>query len=156
MIGHATAARSTEQTRAAKPRLSNAPAVAPFLYAFEDSRFYFPAPGGDFETDTRGWTLTRGATASPGSGSLRLGAAANSLRLPAGATVTSPTFCVDLIYPTFRFFSSKGRGPLGVDVIYPALGTKKLKATTVKGGASGWTLVKDVDLRPATVTKDAG
>jgi hypothetical protein len=41
-------------------------------------------------------------------------------------------------------------------VIYPALGTKKLKATTVKGGASGWTLVKDVGLRPTTVTKDAG
>jgi hypothetical protein len=41
-------------------------------------------------------------------------------------------------------------------VIYPAIGAKKLKATAVKGGATSWTLVKDVDLRPTIVTKDAG
>jgi hypothetical protein len=79
-----------------------------------------------------------------------------SLRLPAGARATSPTFCVDLNYPTFRFFSTQGKAPLSVDVIYPALGTKKPKATTIKGGATGWTLAKDVDLRPTVVTKDAG
>ena len=65
-------------------------------------------------------------------------------------------FCVDLNYPTFRFFSTKGNAPLSVDVIYPALGTKKPRATTVKGGATGWTLTNDVSLRPTLVTQDAG
>lgn len=133
-----------------------APALTSALAAFGDWRSYFLAPGGDFETGAQGWTLTGGATTSTGSSPLRLGAATKSLRLPAGATATSPTFCVDLNYPTFRFFSTQGKAPLSVDVIYPALGTKKPKATTIKGGATGWTLAKDVDLRPTVVTKDAG
>jgi hypothetical protein len=132
------------------------PAMAPFLANFGDWRSYFLAPGGSFETGTQRWTLTGGATSSIGSGPLRLGAAAKSLRLPAGATATSPVFCVDLNYPTFRFFSSRGNAPLSVDVIYPALGTKKPKATTVKGGATGWSLANDVSLRPTLVTRDAG
>lgn len=132
------------------------PALASSLAAFGDSRSYFLAPGADFESAASGWTLTGGARTSAGSGPLRLGAAASSLRLPAGATATSPTFCVDLNYPTFRFFSTKGNAPLSVDVIYPALGTKKPKATTVKGGGATWELAKDVDLRPTVVTKDAG
>ena len=132
------------------------PAMTASLAAFGDWRSYFLAPGGDFETAAHGWTLTGGATRSAGSGPLRLGAATKSLRLPAGATATSPVFCVDLNYPTFRFFSSKGSAPLNVDVIYPAIGAKKLKATTIKGGSPSWTLTKDVDLRPTVVTKDAG
>ena len=131
------------------------PALTASLAAFGDWRSYFLAPGGDFESAGHGWTLTGGATRSTGSSPLRLGAATKSLRLPAGATATSPVFCVDLNYPTFRFFSSKGNAPLYVDVLYPALGAKKLKATTIKGGTS-WTLTKDVDLRPTIVTKDPG
>ena len=133
-----------------------APALTSALAAFGDWRSYFLAPGGDFETGARGWTLTGGATTSTGSSPLRLGAARKSLRLPAGATATSPAFCVDLNYPTFRFFSTQGKAPLSVDVIYPALGTRKPRATTITGGATGWTLAKDVDLRPTVVTKDAG
>lgn len=128
--------------------------MAPLLASFGDWRSYFLAPGGDFESSDQGWTLTGGATPSAGSGPLRRGT--KSLRLPAGATATSPIFCVDLNYPTFRFFSSMGKAPLSVDVIYPSLGTKKPMATTLKGGATGWSLTKDVSLRPTVVTKDAG
>ena len=130
--------------------------MAPMLAAFGDWRSYFLAPGGSFEAGTHGWNLTGGATASAGSGPLRLGTAARSLRLPAGATATSPVFCVDLNYPTFRFFSTKGNAPLSVDVIYPALGTKKPKATTIKGGAAAWSLTNDISLRPSLVTKNTG
>ena len=132
------------------------PATAPWLAPFGDWRSYFLAPGGSFEANTQSWKLTGGATTSTGSGPLRLGAHARSLRLPAGATATSPVFCVDLNYPTLRFFSTKGNAPLSVDVIYPALGTQKPKATTVKGGATAWALTKDVSLRPTLVTRDAG
>jgi hypothetical protein len=132
------------------------PVMAPYLAPFGDWRSYFLAPGGDFESSSESWTLTGGATTSAGTGPLRLGAAARTLRLPAGATATSPVFCVDLDYPILRFFASKGKGPLSVDVIYPALGSKKPKATTIKGGAAGWALTTDVTLRPAKVSKDAG
>jgi hypothetical protein len=152
----ALAARSATPIAAGTTAGCAAPALTSALAAYGDWRSYFLAPGGDFETSARGWTLTGGATTSTGSGPLRLGAAANSLRLPAGATATSPIFCVDVSYPTFRFFSTKGNAPLSVDVIYPALGTKKAKATTIKGGATSWTLAKDVDLRPTLVTKDTG
>jgi hypothetical protein len=132
------------------------PATAPLLASLGDWRSYFLAPGGSFETNTQSWRLTGGATTSIGSSPLRLGAHARSLRLPAGATATSPVFCVDLNYPTLRFFSSKGNAPLSVDVLYPAVGAAKSKATTVKGGAAGWTLSSDVNLRPTIVSKDAG
>jgi hypothetical protein len=133
-----------------------APALAPALSAFGDPRSYFLAPGGDFESTANGWTLTGGAARATGSGPLRLGTAAGSLRLPAGGTATSPVFCVDLEYPTFRFFAAKGGAPLSVDVIYPVLGTNKPRATDIKGGSATWTLAKDVSLRPETVTKNAG
>jgi hypothetical protein len=100
------------------------PALTSALAAFGDWRSYFLAPGGSFEANTQSWRLTGGATTSIGSGPLRFGMHARSLRLPAGATATSPVFCVDLNYPTFRFFSTKGKAPLSVDVIYPALGTR--------------------------------
>jgi hypothetical protein len=49
-----------------------------------------------------------------------------------------------------------GNAPLSVDVIYPAVGAKQPKATTVNGGAAAWSLTKDISLRPSVVTKDAG
>jgi hypothetical protein len=134
-----------------------APALAPALSAFGDARSYFLAPGGDFESTAHGWSLTGGAMPTAGSGPLRTGAAAKSLRLPAGATATSPVFCVDLNYPTFRFFHAQGASGLSVDVIYPALGTtKKPKTTSVTSGSASWTLSKDLNLRPDQATNDAG
>ena len=130
------------------------PALSPALSAFGDPRSYFLAPGGDFESSRHGWQLTGGAALATGSGPLRRGA--RSLRLPAGATATSPVFCVDLDYPTFRFFHARGASPLSVDVIYPALGTTKPKATSLAGGSTSWKLSKDVSLRPTLVTKDWG
>ena len=131
------------------------PALAPALSAFGDPRSYFTAPGGDFESTRHGWQLTGGAALAAGSGPLRRGTT-KSLRLPAGATATSPVFCVDLDYPTFRFFHARGVSPLSVDVIYPMLGTKKPKATSLAGGTTSWKLSRDVSLRPTLVTRNWG
>jgi hypothetical protein len=135
-----------------------APVLAPLLAGFGDARSYFLAPGGDFESAASGWTLTGGATVAPGSGPLRLGRARSALRLPPGATATTPTFCVDLNYPTFRFFAQRANagGGLSVDVAYPALGDKKPKAASVNAGSGAWTLTSDVDLRPSKVTNAFG
>ena len=48
------------------------------------------------------------------------------------------------------------RGTARLLVIYPALGTKKPKATTVQGGAAAWSLTNDVSLRPTLVTSNTG
>jgi hypothetical protein len=128
------------------------------LRSFGDWRSYFVAPGGDFERSS--WTLSGGATLTSGSGPLRLGAARTSLRLPPGATATSPRFCVDLDYPTLRYFSSKrvamSTSQLRVGIFYPAIGQNNASAQTVANGASAWALSKDVKLRPERVDRLGG
>jgi hypothetical protein len=151
-----TAALPSSAQAAALPNCS-APATSAQLSAFGDPRAYFLAPGGDFEAAD--WTLTGGATLTPGSGPLRLGTARTSLRLPAGASATSSAFCVDLDYPTLRFFSSQKAAvsstKLNVEVLYPALRQGK-NALRVTKGTSGWALSPDVRLRPERVDKAAG
>jgi hypothetical protein len=134
------------------------PATSTALAPFGDLRPYFVAPGADFETSA--WTLAGGATRTTGSGPLKLGAAKSSLRLPSGGSATSPVFCVDLDYPTLRFFSAqhapKSSSKLSVDVIYPALRQSTPKAYTVSTGTPAWALSRDVRLRPERVDKAGG
>ncbi|MEA2322635.1 MAG: hypothetical protein QOD81_2485 [Solirubrobacteraceae bacterium] len=128
-----------------------APALSTALAAYGDDRSYFTAPGGDFE-DAEGWQLRGGAALTGGSSPLGLGGGMTSLRLPAGSSATSPVFCVDLDYPTFRFWASQaaGRG-LAVDVIYPGFVQNKVQAAANVKADAAWTLVKDVKLKPAKV-----
>ena len=76
--------------------------------AWGDSASYELAPGGDFES--AGWALDGGAALVAGSepfaatGSL----GAQSVSLPAGASVTSPSMCLDASTPTLRFFTADG------------------------------------------------
>ena len=135
------------------------PAVSTPLTAFGDARHYFVAPGGDFEAGAAGWKLAGGALTVSGEGMLGLGADSASLQLPAGASATSPTFCVDLNYPTFRFFAAQldpGKGKLSVDVVYPAIDQKKTEAAKVSKLDEELELTKDVPLKPATVDKADG
>jgi len=80
-----------------------------------DPSSYELAPGGDFETSS--WSLTGGAQIVPGSepyaatGTL----GSSSLSLPAGASATSPSTCVDAAYPTVRFFVA-GTGIVAVSL----------------------------------------
>jgi opacity protein-like surface antigen len=142
----------------------SSPVLSTVLRTFGDARSYFPAPGANFESSLTGWKLTGGATAVGGNESFHvLGARdAASLRLPAGSSATSPAFCADLDYPTFRFFvrqlQQSAPAGLEVDVIYPDI-TKnnvRLAANVNTKGASDWSLAKDVPLKPKTAGKDAG
>jgi hypothetical protein len=84
-----------------------------------DGSSYELAPGGDFESSRSSWTLSGGAQIVPGSepyaatGSL----GTSSLALPAGASATSPTTCVDAAYPSVRFFVG-GTGTVVVSLVY--------------------------------------
>jgi hypothetical protein len=92
-----------------------------------DPASYTLAPGGSFEATTS-WQLTGGANLVSGNEPFKVRASTDthSLSIPAGATATSPAFCVGLGYPTTRLFAVGGNltSPLKVDVIYKtALGT---------------------------------
>lgn len=68
-----------------------------------DPSDYSPAPGGDFESGTAGWTLTNGAKIVAGNETLGVAQGSKALQMPLGSTATSPPFCVDESHPHFRF-----------------------------------------------------
>jgi hypothetical protein len=135
------------------------------LTAFKDERDYFVAPGGDFEGPTLpGWQLEGGANLTAG-GSTQAAAGATqsySLALPAGSSATSPEMCVDLNYPTFRFFATQlaedTDAQLVVDVIYPALSkhnVREAKKFRLRA-RDGWELSDDIKLEPQRLGKQSG
>jgi hypothetical protein len=83
-----------------------------------DSNNYVLAPGGAFSGDTTDWSLLGGAKVQPGGEPYNVSDtdSASSVELPAGASVTSPYACVNLDYPTFRFFA-KSQGLLGTVLV---------------------------------------
>lgn len=122
------------------------------LVAFKDARDYFIAPAGDFENPSLpGWKLTGGAAATAG-----------SLSLPPGSTATTPEMCVDLNYPTFRFFATQLEADtdsdLAIDVVYPALAkdnVREAKKFRLRA-KDGWKLSDDIRLEPQRLGKRSG
>jgi hypothetical protein len=150
---------------AAGERTCTAPRLFNPLLAFKDRRDYFVAPAGDFEDPTLpGWQLTGGATVTSGNSPHAVAGEdhASSLSLPSGSSATSPEMCVDLSYPTFRFFVTQLErdtdSDLSVDVIYPALArnnVREAKKFRLKA-KDGWRLSDDVKLEPQRLGKAAG
>jgi hypothetical protein len=101
------------------------------LTSFRDPRPYFLAPGGRFEDrGTAGWRLSGNAQYNnPGSPYALFSASdIEALRLQPGGSATSPAFCVDVDYPSLRFFLAdfEARGAeLEVEVIYPDMAGDK-------------------------------
>lgn len=138
------------------------PELSHHLAAFGDSRDYFPAPGGTFEAGaTAGWQFTGGAQIAGGNEPFNvLGAGSSSLNLPAGSSATSPVFCVDLNYPTFRFLALQQQqaadAGLQVDVIYPEIAKGNVHMAANYKPLNAWTLMKDVKLEPQRAGKKVG
>ena len=150
---------------AAGERTCTAPRLFNPLLAFKDRRDYFVAPAGDFEDPTLpGWQLTGGAAVTSGNSphAVTGEAHANSLSLPAGSSATSPEMCVDLSYPTFRFFVAQLQqdtdSDLAIDVIYPGLAKNNVRqAKTFRLKAKdGWKLSDDIKLEPQRLGKAWG
>ncbi|HWE07723.1 MAG TPA: hypothetical protein VG325_00110 [Solirubrobacteraceae bacterium] len=102
-----------------------------------DTSLYKLVPGGSFEGDAAGWTLSRGArVVAGGAPDAAAGlTGSSSVNLPAGGSVQSPFTCVDAAYPTFRFFA-RNNGLLStvlVSVVYrlPLLGPVAVPVGTV-------------------------
>jgi hypothetical protein len=88
-----------------------------------DGADYQLAPGGAFEAGQPSWKLSGGASIVTGNEPWKVHGAADarSLRLPPGATATSPVMCVGLEHPTLRLFAKNNRALLStmtVEVIF--------------------------------------
>ena len=81
----------------------------PFL-RWLDPMEYTLAPGGDFESGARGWTLKGSAKVVAGNEPWKVsGAGSRSLYLPSGSSAMTPPMCVETLDPTVRYFA-KNRG----------------------------------------------
>jgi hypothetical protein len=98
------------------------PVSQPFM-PWGDRDLYQLAPGGAFEVGDPSWKLSGGASVVAGNEPFKVHGAsdARSLRLPPGATATSPVMCVGLEHPTLRLFARNNRAllsTLSVEVIF--------------------------------------
>jgi hypothetical protein len=84
--------------------------VAQRFLPWADPAWYAALPGGGFEPSTPAWTLTGGAATVDGNEPFHIGSPsdARSLRLPAGATGTSPYQCIAADHPTLRLIVRNG------------------------------------------------
>lgn len=115
---------------------------------------YVLAPDGSFEEGASGWLLEGGAATSVGNDPfpIREGDDDAVLSIPPGGTATSPAFCVDLNYPTFRFALqqlSSQKGRLKVETLYPDSTKPKWRKTgAIRLRDDGWVLSDHLELAP--------
>jgi hypothetical protein len=153
-VGEMTGDPATATTTTATTLTCTAPSLSTPLVSFGDSRFYFTAPGGRFEDRGHlGWKLSGNAQYNnPSNPHKTLGYSdREALRLEPGGSATSPAFCVDLDYPSFRFFLAdlKARGAeLDVEVIYPELKEDNVFLAARLTAGKVWKLSPDVMLEP--------
>lgn len=88
-----------------------------------DGASYELAPGGSFEAGQPDWQLSGGASVVSGNEPWKVNGASDSrsLKLPPGASATSPIMCVGIEHPTLRLFGKDNRALLStltVEVIF--------------------------------------
>ena len=118
---------------ASAPDCSPKPTSKPFA-PWGDTSDYNLAPGGSFEPGKGSWQL-KGASVVDGNEPWKVsGAGSKSLKLPPGASATSPVICVGLEHPTLRFFTRNSQpllSTLSVEVTFET--SIGLKATLPVG-----------------------
>jgi len=109
---------------------------------FGDSHAYYGFANNGFENGSTGWTLSGGASVGRGNEPwLVNGAGSHSLTLPAGASATSPGFCINLLDPAIRGFArGTTGGNLQIQVIFHGLTGNLTGVLNVAGltGTNGW------------------
>ena len=115
---------------AAQAACASTPTTKAFQ-AFGDSNDYSLVPNGGFEAGTGGWSLSRrSVTAGNESWSVRGAGDSKSLAIDASGTAVSPTVCIDINRPTFRFFARRTSGSWGVLNLQRALAGRSRAART--------------------------
>jgi hypothetical protein len=93
------------------------PATTQVFGALGDASYYYAAPGGNFETLT--WAASGGAALSSENDPFAVSGTRDrrSVRLPAGASIASGSFCVSELMPHLRLLAkSAGAGDLEIRV----------------------------------------
>lgn len=87
------------------------PSSSQVFSQFGDNADYSLVPGGNFEGDMSGWTLSR-TTVVAGNEPWYVGGAGDSrsLSIEPGGSAISPAFCVTDQYPSWRFFARVAGG----------------------------------------------
>jgi hypothetical protein len=117
------------------------PTLSQTFLDWKDQSWYTMAAGGDMES-AEGWTLEDAKVVSGNEPwYVNHSDDAHSLKLPPGATATSPYMCIEKGFPYFRVFArntGKAKARLKVEVIYRyASGATKVKRAgklRVRGG----------------------
>lgn len=132
----ATATTPAQAALISTSACDNSSLSRPFA-AWGDTNPYKLVPGGDFESESSGWTLGRGAADVAGSEPFALTGidGSSSLSLSAGATAQSPFTCVNAGYPALRLVARNAGilSTLAVEVLYkdPVLGLLPVPVGTV-------------------------
>ena len=110
--------------------------VAQRFLPWADPSWYAELPGGGFEPSTPAWTLTGGAAAVEGNEPFYIGGAGDhrSLRLPPGATGTSPAICLGADHPTLRLLVSNSGATLGSLTVSAVVRGRTLPIATLTAG----------------------
>ena len=127
------------------------PTLSQTFLEWKDRSWYTLATGGSMES-SEGWTLSKAKVVS-GNEPWYLNDTedSRSLRLPSGASATSPSMCVDSGFPYFRVFARNtgaASSKLKVEVIFTnASGkTKVLPTGSLKMRNSRWRLTRRLAL----------
>jgi hypothetical protein len=80
---------------------------------FGDTAAYTLLAGGSFESGAPGWTLTKSAVAA-GNETYNVAGGSHSLAIQPTGVAVSPTFCVNIAQPSFRFFLRQTSGSWAV------------------------------------------
>jgi hypothetical protein len=132
-----TAATSAAPGNANAALLCGGSAGKPVFLPWLDALSYTLSPGGSFESGTPGWSLAGGASVANGNESFYLTSTTDkrSLNLPAGASATSPTFCISATQLDLRLLA-KGSGTIRVDILGKSLlGLNLLQSQKVTVGS---------------------
>ena len=99
---------------AAEAACSATPTTKAFA-AFGDNADYSLAPAGAFESGATGWSLS-GSSVANGNEPAKIHGSGDTKSLAISATgqAVSPTFCVGIQHPSFRFFARRTSGTWGV------------------------------------------
>jgi hypothetical protein len=81
------------------------------LSGFGDLNYYAPLAEGTFEGSTDAWTLNDATVVDDNEPwNVVSSTDSQSLSLSSGGSATSPSFCIDSRFPSFRFFAENTRG----------------------------------------------
>jgi hypothetical protein len=131
--------------------------TTPFV-AWGDTNAYFTVPDGDFEAGAASWTVSSGVTTVSGNEPWKVlgGAHKASLRIPVGASASTPPMCIATAEESLRFFYRSPGVPsslLHVSIYVTSGVNVATNDYDIRGTTRGWAVSQRImlpDIRDAS------